>query len=36
VCLSDGTCCQPDTCAGKSAGIYPDGCGGTIQCSQSQ
>jgi hypothetical protein len=31
VCLTNGTCCQPLTCAIFS-GTGSDGCGGTIDC----
>jgi hypothetical protein len=34
-CVTVGTCrCIPTTCAqlGVSSGIYPDGCGSTIDC----
>jgi hypothetical protein len=33
VCLANGSCCQPLTCADVS-GVAPDGCGGTVNCSR--
>jgi hypothetical protein len=31
VCMSDGTCCTPEGCNGRT-GVVPDGCGGVLNC----
>jgi hypothetical protein len=32
VCLPTGTCCQPQSCAGKCGTVMSDGCGSTLSC----
>jgi hypothetical protein len=31
VCLANGSCCQPATCASVAGGMS-DGCGGIVNC----